>query len=249
MPVRAVLFDLFDTLVDLYMENLPLVQVDGKTVRHTTPALHAAAAERSDVDFDTFATALAAVDRELRLEREGQGRELPTLERFGALADRLGIDDPELPRILTQTHMQRIRSAVRAVPHHADVLAELGRRYRLGVCSNFSHAPTAEEVLEEAGLACHFECVTISEQVGYRKPRPEIFRACLEQLGVAAADTVHVGDRLVADVLGASELGIRSCWLTRRVKDPAQALADYAGPAPSWTVSDLAELPEILDRG
>ena len=246
MPLRAVLFDLFDTLVDLYLENLPPVEIAGKTVRQTTPALHAAIAARAEIDFDTFSAALAAVDAELRREREGQGRELPTLERFGALVRRLGIDDPELPQVLTETHMGAIRGQARSVPHHAEVLAELGRDYKLGVCSNFSHTPTAVRVLDEAGLLGHLDCVAISEEVGYRKPRPEIFRACLERLGVAAEQTAHVGDQLGADVQGAAELGIRTVWLTRRVRDPERALARHPGARPSFVVADLAELPGLL---
>jgi len=55
-----------------------------------------------------------------------------------------------------------------------------------------------------------------------------------------------VGDSLRADVVGAAALGIKTAWLTRRVKDPRAALAEHTGPAPDFTIGDLAELPALL---
>jgi putative hydrolase of the HAD superfamily len=248
MPVRAVLFDLFDTLVDLYMENLPEVTIDGRTYRYTTPMLHAELRKRAPdlaIDVETFARELGEVDRGLwsRLE---EGRELPTIHRFRGLAERLDLADPELPEALTRTHMNSIADLARGLPHHGGVLEALGRDYKLGVCSNFSHTPTAVRVLEEAGLLDLFDCVAISEEVGFRKPRPEIFRFCLDALGVSPEETVHVGDRLRADIGGAAELGIRPVWITRRVADTAKDLEEHDGPPPAAVIADLAELPELL---
>ncbi len=248
MAVRAVLFDLFDTLVDLYMENLPEVTIDGRTYRYTTPMLHAELDKRAPglgIDMETFARELGEVDRGLRSSME-EGRELPTIHRFRGLAERLDLADPDLPEALTATHMNSIADLAEALPHHGDVLAALGRNYKLGVCSNFSHTPTAVRVLDEAGLLDLFDCVAISEEVGFRRPHPEIFRFCLDALEVSPEETVHVGDRLRADVLGASELGIRAVWITRRVTDTAKDLAGPEGPPPSAVISDLAELPEVL---
>jgi HAD superfamily hydrolase (TIGR01549 family) len=248
MTVRAVLFDLFDTLVDLYMENLPEVTIDGRTYRYTTPMLHAELRKRAPelaIDMETFARELGEVDRGLRSGLEA-GRELPTIERFRGLVERLALTDPELPEALTQTHMDSIAGLAASLPHHTSVLAALGRDYKLGVCSNFSHTPTAVRVLDEAGLLRLFDCVAISEEVGFRKPHPEIFRYCLDALGVSPEETVHVGDRLHADVLGAAELGIRPIWITRRVTDTARDLAGHEGPPPAAVISDLAELPSVL---
>lgn len=249
MPVRALSFDLFDTLVDLYMEKLPPATVRGRAVRSTLPALHAVVAERADVDLEEFAETLGCVDRELRETLAAQGRELPTLERFRAVVERLGVDDPELAEVLTLTHMEKIRELVRPLPHHAGLLAELAGRYRLAVCSNFSHTPTALRIVQEAGLRPYLDAVVISEEVGFRKPGAPIFRATLGRLGAAAEETVHVGDQLVADVQGAAELGMRAVWLTRRVADAEADLREHGGPAPSAIIADLGELPALLDGG
>ena len=249
MAIRAVLFDLFDTLVDLDMAGLPRVKVGDREFPTTAGALHAHVAARAPLSLEDFVAALYATDEALRTERYGAGRELPTLERFQALAERLELTDPDLPRLLTETHMALLRGQVGLLGHHAPLLAELGRRLRLGVCSNFSHSQTALAILEEAGLRWHLDAVLVSDAIGYRKPRPEIFTAALSALGTAPEETLHVGDSLRADVAGAAALGIRTAWITRCVRDPAKALAEHEGPRPDLVVADLAELAEHLADG
>ncbi len=246
MPIRAMLFDLFDTLVDLHFDASDTTEVDGRRVHSFVARLHGALRERAEVDFDAFMEVVSEVDRSEGKPRYREGREFPTLERFTSVVNRLGLDDPELPKILTAAHMSGIHEGVVVLPHHDEVLGRLGRGVKMGLCSNFSHTPTALRVVEEARLRPHLEALAISEAVGFRKPRPEIFQTVLDGLGVPAEETVHVGDDLRADVGGAAPLGIRTAWITRRVRDPEVKLREWEGPAPDWTISDLAELEELV---
>ena len=246
MTVRAVVFDLFDTLVDLPMEGLPRVVVGGQAFASTLGALHEAYAARHPIAIEPFAAALRDVDRGWRASWE-QGRELPTTERFERLLEQLGGGaDPELVERLTQTHMGLLAALARTPAHHAALLARLGERFALGLCSNFSHAPTARAILEEAGLDASLDAIVISHEHGLRKPRPEIFEATLDALGVAPDEAVHVGDNLDADVTGAAQAGLRTIWITRCVRDPDEVLAKHRGPAPTWRVADLAEIDALL---
>jgi HAD superfamily hydrolase (TIGR01549 family) len=143
--------------------------------------------------------------------------------------------------------MGAIRDHTVALPQHADLLAELHTRFRLGLCSNFSHSPTALSILEESGLDCHFDAIAISDEVGFRKPRSEIFEVILERLGIGADEALHVGDNLHADVQGAGAAGIASVWITRRVREAERRLQEFDGPAPDFVIVDLAELIQVLD--
>jgi FMN phosphatase YigB (HAD superfamily) len=248
-PIRAIVFDLFDTLVDLHMERIPPVEFKGKRIASTTPALHETLRSHvADVGFDRFAETLQAVDSEFRESRYAKGLELPTEERFAALLDRLGASADGLLDALVEIHMGALREQVRAVDHHPAVLRELREGARLGLCSNFSHSRTALRVLDEAALSEHLDAVVVSDVGGIRKPRPEIFEEVLDALGAKPEETLHVGDNIVADVSGAAALGIRTVWLTRRVPDPAKSLAAYAGPAPDYQFRDLEELLPLLSR-
>lgn len=247
MTIRAVVFDLFDTLVDLSMQDLPRVEIAGRLVPSTAGALHDVVAQRADVDFERFMAILGAVDRGFRQERYARGLELPTLERFEAVVEQLGLDLPDLAGALTETHMAMIRSQVSVPRHHSSVLLDLARRARLGLCSNFSHSAMALGLLDEYGLAAHLDAVVISDAIGIRKPRSEIFEAVLDRLGVAPVETLHVGDSLSADVGGAAALGIRTAWITRRVPDARAVLQEHQGPDPDYVIEDLTEIGGLLE--
>jgi putative hydrolase of the HAD superfamily len=259
VPVRAVVFDLFDTLVDLHIEKIQPVEVHGRRVAGTAPALHEALGRAlPGIDFDRFVETLGEVDREFRESRYAQGLELPTLERFETFLERLegvasGLPSrgssarAELAELLTQVHMDALHAQVRALDHHPELLASLRARVPLALCSNFSHTPTALRVLQESQLHDHLDVLVVSDATGIRKPRPEIFQEVLEALGTAPEETLHVGDNLAADVGGAHALGMRTAWVTRRVADPAERLRKHLGPAPDHEIADLSELVELLD--
>ena len=246
MIIRAVTFDLFDTLVDLFVETTPRAEWAGRVVPRSVVDLHAQVSRHVSLEPSEFLDLLREVDQGFRTSHYAEGREVPSDLRFGALVDRLGIDSDPLREDLVATHMGALRGQVGLLAHHVDVVAELGRRARVAVCSNFSHSQTALAVLAESGLDQHLHAIVISEDVGIRKPRREIFEATLEAVGAEPSETLHVGDNLEADVRGAAELGVRTAWITRRIADPDQALTDFEGPSPDWCIADLAELLDIV---
>ena len=246
MPIRAVVFDLFDTLVDLHMSRLPPIEIDGRRFPSTAGVLHEHVKARAPVSWEEFGKALIAVEREVRAPRAEAGRELPTLERMQETLRRLGIEDAGLAELLTDEHMRLLREQVTHHPHHVEVLDRLRGRVKLGVCSNFSHSQTALRILEEGGLRWHFDAVLVSDATGYRKPRREIFDATCAVLGVTPGEVLHVGDHLKLDVAGGAAAGLRTAWLVRRVADPEASLREHAGLAPTHVIRDLAEVPDLV---
>ena len=246
MTIRALSIDRFDTLVDMHMDHLPVVAIGGRSSPSTYGLLHTASVQWHGLEFERFAAELGAVDRELRQSYYAEHRELPTLERFLAFGRRIGTPELAMAETLTRTHMGAIRERVTCPAHHAALLARLRGRVRLAVCSNFSHGETARAVLETGGLLEHFDPVVISDEIGIRKPRTEIFAAVLERLGAEPEEVIHIGDSLSADVAGAAALGMHTAWLTRRVLDPEAALREYDGPAPEHVIADLAGLEVLL---
>ncbi len=119
-------------------------------------------------------------------------------------------------------------------------LAERG--IRLGIISNTGRTPgvVLRRVLERHGLLRYFETISYSDEIGYRKPDPEIFRRTLERAGCAPGQAAHVGDNPLDDVLGAQGVGMRAIHYAAAGRDPA-AHADL-------TIASLAELPAKLFR-
>jgi HAD superfamily hydrolase (TIGR01509 family) len=239
MPIRAVSLDLFDTLVDLDLSGGPMAE--------SLRAIHETVAPYTALDLEAFTARMRDADRALYESRYPDGVEIATEERFAHLMEQMGIDGPDLVERLTSLHMGILDSRVDMPAHHADTLRRLRERAPVGLCSNFTHGPTARGILDRHGLTALLDPIVISVDVGIRKPRREIFDVLLQGLGAAPEETLHVGDNLRADVAGAARLGLRTAWLTRRVPDPEAARAGYDGPAPDYVVADLEELIAIVD--
>jgi len=249
MSVRAVIFDLFDTLVDLRLEDFPQVEFRGHRFASSLEILHGVVNRNAEIEFEIFANTIFEVDKELRATHYDLGIELPSLDRFTAIVERLDVGhEGDLPMTLTDTHMSLFRDHTSIPEHHVALLAGLRDRMQLGLCSNFSHTETALHILEHSGIGEQLDTVVISEDHGLRKPRSEIFESVLGALDVAPADALHVGDSLKADVGGASKLGMRTVWITRRIEDPEKALGEHEGPDPDFQIADLAELPRVLEE-
>lgn len=238
----AIVFDLFDTLVDLEREGLPSADWGDGEKQSTLPALYGVVGEATGLSFIEFARSLIESDIRFKFARWDQGIEITTEQRFAAFLASIERDDEDLVRRLTEVHMGWISKLSSMPDHHLDVLERLKASHRLAICSNFSHTPTAMEILEREGLLELFDVVVISADVGLRKPRREIFEEVLRGLGVSPEQVIHVGDQLAKDVQGGAGVGMRTAWLTRRVEDPAAAMAAYDGPPPDRVIADIAEL-------
>lgn len=100
------------------------------------------------------------------------------------------------------------------------VLADLRRRRRLAVISNFDGR--LRVILEQLGISRFFASVVISSEVGADKPNQLIYQRALELNEVTAAEALHVGDDPVKDWEGAAAAGIPVFKLQR----PEQSLLD-----------------------
>jgi putative hydrolase of the HAD superfamily len=90
------------------------------------------------------------------------------------------------------------------------------RGLKLGLVSNtFDPPDLLHRDMARFGLAARVDAIVFSSEVGFRKPRPEIFRRALGILGVEPEAALFVGDSLYHDVRGASELGmttVQALW-------------------------------------
>ncbi|KAI8474047.1 MAG: HAD-like domain-containing protein [Monoraphidium minutum] len=102
-------------------------------------------------------------------------------------------------------------AAWRLAPGAAAALARLrGAGVKLAVCSNFD--TRLRPVLAGLGVDSLFDAIVVSAEVGAEKPSPIIFEAAVAQLGVRAAECVHVGDDRRNDVWGGRDAGV-TAWL------------------------------------
>ncbi len=245
-PYRAVLFDLFDTLVRFDRERLPLVRVNGREIRSSVGRLHEVlSASAPQVSLEALHGALGESWREAERLRAIDHREVAAPERFAYLFRSLALDPeacaPGLITALIETHRAELAKAVDFPPHHRALLDELRLRYRMAVVSNFDYTPTALAILRAAGIAELFEAIVVSDTVGWRKPAPLIFTQTLDRLGLPPGDTLFVGDRIDIDVAGARAVGMDSAWINPDAGPVPPGLSP-----PTYELRDLADLRGIL---
>jgi len=117
------------------------------------------------------------------------------------------------------------------------------RGVRLGIVSNTGRTPGVilRRVLERYGLLGFFKHTTFSDEVGIRKPAPEIFALSLRAVGGDAATAVHVGDDARLDVDGAHAAGMRVIQVRSTPGRPP------AGRAPDAVITSLRDLPGAVE--
>src|ERR671936_1036281 len=104
MTFKALLFDLFDTLVLLERDRLPVLQVNGREVRSTVGHLHAILRDHAPhLTLGACYDAMTWSWREAERQRAIDHREVSAPERFGTLLGRLEIDRNTCPPDLVQT--------------------------------------------------------------------------------------------------------------------------------------------------
>jgi putative hydrolase of the HAD superfamily len=118
------------------------------------------------------------------------------------------------------------------------------RGLKLGIVANQPAAVLPR--LERAGVAKFFAYTGISGTTGLRKPDPRSFTSAAEELGVAPADCIMVGDRVDNDIAPAKALGMAAI-LFRSGRHRKQQLRSPA-EAPDAVVTDVPELEAAIAK-
>jgi HAD superfamily hydrolase (TIGR01549 family) len=266
---KAVVIDLFDTLVTWNPEGLPLMQFRGREIRSTTPLLYSVleSALGNRFDREKFSEAHASVYADIFSERaKADALEITCLERFVRTLKILEIEESiaaSLAENLRRIHMARVRQVTKAPVARIEAMKKIARHLRVGLISNFDDSETGHLIMDDTGIRELFDAVIISADTGYRKPNPLIFKKILDAMQLEPADILFVGDTPLDDVLGSKRVGMDAAWIRRgRQEIPAERtssrqfgsspgstrLAELPPgiPAPDIIISDLAELPAVL---
>lgn len=258
MPVRAIIFDLDETLIrddDATQAALrataALAEPRGAQAETLAQAafLRAMDGWRRAPGRDYFASIGISAGECLWGRFIGEDERLRPIARWAvdyqletwrlALADN-GLTD----EVLAATLAERFRVERRArrdwlFAETRAVLDQLRGAYPLALLTNGA-SDIQRDKLAGSGLEGYFSASIVSGEVGVGKPDPSIFAQTLTALEVAPEDAVMVGDNPASDILGANRAGIRAIWIRRE----ARALTH--GAQPDATITSLTELAALL---
>jgi len=108
---------------------------------------------------------------------------------------------------------------------------------KVGIITNGVEAIQNRRIAS-SGLGGYISFVATSEACGHAKPDVRFFDYAMTMAGAyAKAETIMIGDRLDADILGANRYGIDSCWFNpERLPNDSEALPTYEAA----TLRDIA---------
>jgi putative hydrolase of the HAD superfamily len=236
MPIKVVLFDLFDTLI--------IIRKNSKSYSPSLMRMYKYLNGNGiNVSFGTFQKAYVKSRDELFAKADANLEEPHFNVRVSETLKSLGYNHEVSSPIVTSATAEFCEEFLTQVfldRNTKKLLKTLHGKYKLGIISNFALPECVDKLLKTYDLNQLFDAIVVSGAVNKRKPCPEIFEHTLKTLGgTAASETVFVGDTLDSDIEGAKAVGMKAVYLQRRIEKVEQVPADL-------TIKSLSELPRAL---
>ncbi len=237
MQIKAVLFDMFDTLI--------MIDRNYEFYSPAIARMHKFLASKGvNASYEQFRDAYVKARDALFAKAEANLEEPHFNVRVSDALKLLGYNyDVSSPEVegATSEFCDEFINHVYIDAHAKAVLKSLRGKYKLGIISNFAIPECVYKLLKTNGLNGLFDLVVVSGEVNKRKPSPDIFKNALNMLGVSAEQAVFVGDTADADVAGAKAVGMKAVYLKRRVEEGSKAVC------PDLVIESLADLSLALE--
>lgn len=229
MPIKAVVFDLDDTLWDVNPVIVRAERVHYQWLNQNAPKLTARFTER-----------------ELRGYRMSLARRHPELTHFVTRSRMRAMDEclrlsgytPEEAAHLAEEAFAvfwRCRNQIEPFPYAFEALEGLKREFIIGALSN------GNADVFQTPLAEWFDFAFSAEGLSVAKPDPEAFQAVLDHLHCAPQEILFVGDNPEHDIEGAYRMGMKTLWVQVKPSEKAPAFYDAR-------IDSLNELHQAVTR-
>lgn len=162
------------------------------------------------------------------------------VERFRRTFADNGLDlDPDAA---SHRYLESLSETVVLIDGAKTLCETLAAAGEVGIITNgVDHIQTRR--IASSGLREHISFISTSEACGYAKPDSRFFEYTTKMARSFSKDeTIIIGDRLDADILGANRFGIESCWF-----NPAGATNDSEA-LPTFEVTRLHDVVPVLAK-
>lgn len=236
MPIRALFFDLDDTLLETHHAHQTAIRL----------SCERAAAHHPEWTPERLQELFVATYRVLEAQIENGELEFKTNLSFRQRTweDTLrtcGLS-PELGEELAHVYLAERRKRYRLYDDVPAALDVLSRDYRLVLVTN-GLGDLQREKVASVQLERWFRHVVVSGEVQSWKPHAGIFQHALKLAEVECGEALMVGDNLHRDIAGAGALGIRTAWIRRYPH-----LTPVEGIQPDFEAEGLPALIEHLSQ-
>ena len=166
--------------------------------------------------------------------------------RFQCLFQELGLPIDKVMEGLSGFFCSRYLTSLRLYDD-VTVLEEL-RAYHVGIITNGAHDEHTDSQLSKVlhlGLSERIQSLTISGEIGVRKPKIEIFQVACERAGTSPKEALFVGDTVENDIVGANRAGMTSVFIDR---ESDLLTPKTAEEQPDYSISNLHDVLSCLGR-
>lgn len=226
---RHIFFDLDHTLWDFEQNSARTLEI-----LHTKYALSA-----EGIAVQDFLATFHRVNHELwRQLNVGliDKKEL-RISRFRKVFEALGKEEREAWQGINEEYIQTCPYGSAVMDGALDVLQYLASKYHLHIITNGFHE--IQHIKLKSGRMDHFfKAVITSNESGHSKPHEAMFQYALEKAKAKPNESIMVGDDLIADVKGATDVGMSAIWYNPKKNH----LPDF----PVHVIHHLAELQDLL---
>jgi len=142
------------------------------------------------------------------LYRQGKiKKEVLSVKRFMLVLKELGVDNENLAQLIAKDYITISPTKKQLIPFAHEILEYLQPNYQLHIITNgFNEVQFIK--LDNSDLRKYFTRIITSEEVGFLKPNPEVFKYALKATGAKHPESLMIGDDINIDVLGAKHCGI-----------------------------------------
>ena len=200
--VKAVIFDMFETLVTLFTEHTYFGE-DAASDAGIDPVLYRKVWHENEKDRTTGKMTI----------EEGIGE---TLRKLGVYSD-------ELLNTIVSKRLATLQETFDQIPDESvQLLLELRRRgIKVGLITNtFSDE---RDLIRSSKLFPLFDATRISYEEGVLKPDPSMYQSIMDELGVEPDECLYVGDGGSRELFAARDIGMKplqASWFRNLAFEP-----------------------------
>ena len=158
--------------------------------------------------------------------------------RYSHPLETVGVHDSALADTFCREALGRIPTKGPLVPGAVELLEYLRPCYRMFILSN-GFKELQSRKMKRAGIDKYFDDLILSEDIGFNKPRRELFEHALERTGSALDESIMIGDMFETDITGAANIGMQQIFFNPK------RLTGFPF-TPTYEVNSLLEIKEIL---
>lgn len=160
------------------------------------------------------------------------------VERFKRTLDHHQIEIP--PHKMANFYLEQLPENVVLIDGAVEICEYLKNFGEIGIITNGIEV-TQRARIKNSQLKNYIDFIAVSEECGFAKPDIRFFEFAVNRAkNFTKETTIIIGDRLEADILGANNFGIDSCWF-----NPYQ-ISFQTQVTPSFTISKLEDIKTFL---